>query len=265
MQEPSHRKSLNQEQLKVLYALYKFRFGTEELLALNQGNVSRRYTHERVRILCEQEYIGRRYDSSYRLFGNPATYYLLPKGIDILKQNKADFKPQVLRNIRRDIDVSKGYMWHCINVFRVYARFKDLHGDSLKFFTKSYLTTYDYFPKPLPDAYLSYRDDAKEESIRHYMLEYFDWSASLSAMKRKINIYINHADSGDWTPQSPYPAILLICTTAELEAKLRKWASVALENSWEDSARIYTTTKDIFFSAKENNIWRECKAETPRE
>ena len=137
--EPTYRKPLNTKQLKVLYALYKFRFANEEQLAKYQGDVSRRYMHERVRVLVEQEYIGRRFDDSYRLAGKPAIYYLLPRGIDVLKLHPKDFNTQILRYIRRDINASERFARHSINIFAIYCQFKDRYGDNFKFFTKSYL------------------------------------------------------------------------------------------------------------------------------
>src|ERR1700691_4894520 len=98
--QPSHRKALNKEQLNVLYALYKFRFATTDLLRTTQNKqLTRQYMNTRLRILREQEYIGRRYDTTYRLQAKFAQYYLLPKGIAVLKQHPEHFNPQVLRNI----------------------------------------------------------------------------------------------------------------------------------------------------------------------
>src|SRR5487761_1142882 len=89
---PTRHKALNKDQLNILYALYKFRFGTTDLLRTTQTKqISRQYMNTRLRILCEQEYIGRRYDSSYKLQAKFAQYYLLPKGVEVLKQHPEIF------------------------------------------------------------------------------------------------------------------------------------------------------------------------------
>jgi DNA-binding HxlR family transcriptional regulator len=65
---PTHRKTLNNNQLQVLYSLYKFRFGTTDLLRATQDkSISRQFMNRRLQVLCDQEYIGRKYDSSYKL------------------------------------------------------------------------------------------------------------------------------------------------------------------------------------------------------
>lgn len=254
---PSQRKALNKDQLKVLHALYRFRFGTEELLAKNQGNISRRFMHERVRILQEQKYIGRRYAKSYRLAGKAATYYLLPKGIEVLKQRPDDFRYQVLRNIRKDAHASERFARHCVNVFGVYCKFKELYGDSFKFFTRSHLALpeFDYFPKPLPDAYVSFRKAETGDKLRHFMLECFDGTMPQSAMKQRIEQYVTHADSGEWTPKAAYPKILLVCESKTLQTRLQKWAREAMEDGWTKDLKITATTKDKLAVAVETEFF----------
>src|SRR5215471_11927841 len=115
-QQPINRKPLNYEQLHVLDSLYNFRFGTTDLLATSMSKpTSRRFMNERLRVLCEQEYIGRRYDSSYRLQARFASYYLLPKGIEVLKKKSKEYRTSVLRNIRKDNAASDRFAQHCIN------------------------------------------------------------------------------------------------------------------------------------------------------
>ena len=83
---PTYRRPLNEQQRDILALLARFRFGTSSLLS-SSLNTSQRYTHERLRILVEQEYIGKRYDNSYRLAGRSAEYYVLPKGIAVFEEN----------------------------------------------------------------------------------------------------------------------------------------------------------------------------------
>jgi hypothetical protein len=235
------RKSLNTKQLHILYALYKFRYGTEELLAQHQGNVSRRYMHERVRILCEQEYIGRRYDGNYRIAGKPAYYYLLPKGIAVLKQRPDDFNYQVLRNIRKDVTGSDKFVEHSLNVFAVYIEMKKSYGDSFKFFTASYLHQYDYFPKPLPDGYVSIQQPG-EGASKHFIVECFDDTKPGFVIKKRIEQLLEHADSGEW-PSACYPELLFVCCTEALKKKVEKWSAKVLEASWVDDLMINVMLK----------------------
>jgi len=242
--QPSHRKTLNKNQLSILYTLYKFRFGTTDLLRTTQTKpITRQYMNTRLRILCEQEYIGRRYDSSYKLQAKFAQYYLLPKGIVMLKQYPEHFHAQVLRNIKRDEGASERFARHSINVFAIYAKLKDKYGEdvggSLYFYTKSYMVgeKAEGFPKPLPDAFASFGDE-------HYIIECFDDTMPQSAMKKRIEQLVENADSGDWILTKGYPSVLLVCETVRLQKLVRRWADVELERGWSDDLSIEVKALD---------------------
>ena len=84
MNTPKFRKSLNPNQLQTLLFLFKFRFITAPLLS-SITHKSRQSVQQSLQRLEEQDYIGKRYNSSYRLQGKQAIYYLRPKAIRILK------------------------------------------------------------------------------------------------------------------------------------------------------------------------------------
>lgn len=236
--QPSHRKALNKDQLNVLYTLYKFRFGTTDLLKTTQSkHISRQYMNTRLRILCDQGYIGRRYDSSYKLQAKFAQYYLLPEGIEILKQHPEHFSSQVLRNIKIDIDASDRFARHCINIFAAYARLRERYGEisgnSFHFYTKSYMVgeKAEGFPAPLPDAFASFKTSA-DRKTQHYIVECFDDTMPHSVMRKKVERLVDHADSDNWSLTSSYPAILLICETERLRRNTQQWAKQELERGW---------------------------------
>ena len=131
----------------------------------------------RLRILCEQEYIGRRYDSSYRLQAKFATVLLTAKGIEVLKAYPEHFNKQVLRNIKKDVDASDRFVRHCINIFAVFAKLKELYGRlRVIAFTSILRVTWlvekaEGFPKPLPDAFASFsKHQITAQTLSHRML-----------------------------------------------------------------------------------------------
>lgn len=79
-------KQATNKQLAILKTLYIFRFGTTDLLARTLDLKDGRYIHARLEALVKNGYIGKNYDSSYKLEGRSATYYLLPKAFAALKQ-----------------------------------------------------------------------------------------------------------------------------------------------------------------------------------
>ncbi len=84
----SSRRKLNEGQLEVLDLLYKFRFGSNDLFALHFGKKDRSFVFKRMNILLEQGLLGKRFDSSYRIQGKPAAYYLAPDGARMLQTCK---------------------------------------------------------------------------------------------------------------------------------------------------------------------------------
>ncbi len=83
--EPPIHKPLNQKQLSLLDTLYRFRFATTELLTQTLGTSNKGKMNQRLKLLLDQEYIGRRYEKTYHLTGRHASYFLQAKGIKALK------------------------------------------------------------------------------------------------------------------------------------------------------------------------------------
>lgn len=92
-------KRLNLKQLSILDTLYRFRFGTTELIAIALNVKTKNKMNERLKVLLDQEYIGRRYGPEYRLLRKHATYYLLPKGVKALRQHNGKYHELVLHNM----------------------------------------------------------------------------------------------------------------------------------------------------------------------
>ncbi len=98
---PRPRKHLNEQQNEILQILYKFRFATIELIVQYQELDSAKYTHTRLKILLEKKYIGRNYSGQDKIHGRPANYYLLTKGIWVLKEDP-DINTKALNGIYKD-------------------------------------------------------------------------------------------------------------------------------------------------------------------
>lgn len=104
-------KNITKKQRAVLEQLYRFRFGTNDLLARSLDLKDGRYIHMRLDTLVKQEYVGKNYDSTYKLEGKPATYYLLPKAFTALKQyaqtEDKEVSLKTLRNAYKDKEASE--------------------------------------------------------------------------------------------------------------------------------------------------------------
>ncbi|HSW99551.1 MAG TPA: replication-relaxation family protein [Patescibacteria group bacterium] len=239
--EQKHRKKLNTEQLEVLELLYKFRFGSNDLIAQYFGKKDRSFVFKRLSILQDQGLIGKRFDSSYRIQGKPAAYYLLPAGARVLQESRPD-KAVNIKAIYKDKTTSEEFIQYCLDMFGLYCKLKAQYGDSLKFLTKSQLAKYDYFEDFVPSVYMHLDIDGSEKD---FFLEYLQNSKPFFTVVRRLKQYVDYADSGEWEAgtESDFPKVLLVCDNASLQKRLVKKASRILEDA-DDGLRAFITTQD---------------------
>jgi len=233
--QPKYRKTLNHDQRVTLALLYKFRFSTGEQIANYSGKPHAKFVQKRLQILEDQELIAKRYDKSYKLRGKPATYYLLPAGaraLARLTRRDAD-EPINLQTIYKDRDVSENFISHCTNIMSAYLVFRSHYGDQLEFFTKSDLRYdhYDYYPQPLPDAYITLETT---NGPRQFFLDIFEDTTPYFVLLRRVKKYFSYAEEGDWAIEdSPLPTILLVCESPSTQKRLRKRITKVLIESYE--------------------------------
>ena len=243
---------LNSHQLQLLITLYKFRFVTAQLIASSQGAKYTRVILARLKILVDQEYIGQNYDKSYKIIGKPATYYLLPKGIQILRQQKfAD--PNVLKRIYYDKNADDTHIIHRLNVFKAYVTIKQKNPKVFQFYSKSELASWKHIPKDLTDAYLKKNEgisatglfaakpDEPEPSA--YFLSYYEASMPYWRIRSSIRRYIAYAESEKWqkATKNDFPTVLIVCETKALERRVQKLAEREVDASWANTRFEYIT------------------------
>lgn len=248
---PKYRRPLNAKQLHVLKLLYKFRFVTTDLLLKHNIAKTNAVIQGRLKVLLDQEYIGRNYDGSYRLQNKHATYYILPKGINILKAQRLD--EAVLHSMYKDRSASQRFIGHCLQVFSVYCQLQRLYPKAFNIYSRSELSQQDEFPKPRPDLYLHGQQD--------YFLEYIDSSTPFFEVRQMVNRYIAHEENGEW--EGVYPTLLFICETVALEARLLKHLDKLDDGS--DLVPMTTTLKALSMAKISNNtIWSAQPDEQPQ-
>ena len=128
VEEKKKERKLNKGQVATLQLLYRYRFTTSELLAKVEGKKHLQVTRSRLATLEKQGYIGRRYDSSYKLLGKFAAYYLLPKGLQYLKSIEVA-EPQAIKIIYNDCKASDKFVDFCLQVCRMAQALISFYGD----------------------------------------------------------------------------------------------------------------------------------------
>lgn len=253
---PKYRRPLNSDQVETLELLYMFRFGSVDLIREYFNKSSRGLIFSRLKVLEEQGFIVKRFDSSYRIQGKPAAYYLLPAGARKLQETHSPEDELVnIKSIYKDKTVSETFIQHSLNIFTVYNQLKAQYGNELAFFTKTNLTSYEHFPKPLPDAFVSLET---ENSTRYFFIEIVEDTQPFFTAVRSIKKHLDHKESGEWAiTETDYPTILFICESTSLQKRLQKQITKMLNTSWVDGLSFATATKsELTLLADNDAIWQ---------
>lgn len=237
------RKPVNKGQLAVLTLLYQYRFITADRLARAERQKNVAVSRSRLTILYDQGYIGRHYDSSYKLQGKSASYYLLPRGLSALKATTA-LPSRAIKAAYNDKTASDSFIGTCLSIFDISMKYQAMHNSEVQLFTRSELAAYDYFPQPTPDLYVSIKDNR----AGHYFVDYYAKDMQLFVMVRRIKRYLTYAESGAWDDTgSAFPCIVVICSSRRREDQLRARIAPLLSNS-DAVVRLATTSIDEFLS-----------------
>jgi DNA-binding PadR family transcriptional regulator len=254
-------RKLNSGQLDVLKTLYKFRFGTRELIAVSLGKKNSTSIYSRLSILEEQGHVGKRFKDSYKLAGKPAEYYLTPKGLKTLKEaSELDgLDDKAIKASYKDKTASDQFISKSLITFNVANKLSGVYP-GLQFFTKRELTAYDYFPKPLPDGFIAYK---QHDRTSNYLLGVFLDNEPLFTITSRLKQLSSYYESGEWDVTNlDFPIILFICSNSSLEKFVSRQVKRVLYNLEEEISFYSTTLKAAASLATEDkNIWTNCSDE----
>lgn len=264
-----YRRPLNNQQLKTLHLLYWYRFCTSKQLARSLDKSSHKAIQNKLQILEAQGFISKHYDTSYKLAGSPAEYYITPKGARELEKLQSGTTNQwATKSLYKNKTVSQDFLAHCITVTETSQRLRDIYGNSSKLrrLSKSYMAQYSYYPQWTPDLHLEI--PAKGEvPARHYFLDVWDGTKPFFVSVRKTRNYVNFKDSGDkdgneWQEDEQYPAILAICEDERAQKKLNRQMRRILGEQWDEELIFATTTTDKLQEAIKpaDKIWSKILA-----
>ena len=258
MKESSKKYNLNSKQIRLLKLIFKFRFVTSTLLAKHLKLSSHVVVNHSLKILLEQDYIGRSYKKSYRLQGKGARYYLAPKGLKYLRKEHG-LNEKALHAFYKNKTVNQTFVDHCLDVFSAYIRLSSNTPDRFNIYSKYELHGLNYFPYPAPDLYLR-RIVPSEDKPNDYFLDIFD-SPLFYVIKKRFAQYVDHFDEGDWETKTKrgYPAMLLACPNSYMENKLQVYTKDSLDDAGIDELDIYTTTVKALYKItnQKAEIWHK--------
>lgn len=246
------------KQKQILLYLYKFRFLTTNQLQILLGHKNPNRTLSWTKDLIDKGCIKRHYDrNSFESNTKPATFFLAPKARLVLKSEKnLDFSE--LEYIYKESSRTKKFIEHNLFLADVYLYLNSQKEDKeeIKFFTKVDLRNYEYFPDPMPDAFIS----VVGKATRHYFLDLFDDSTPPFVLRKRVRTYLNYAEKPDWdenTNFTPFPKNLFICPSESMKTHVKKYAKALLEKTYEDKIALFLTTKTRIEVGETDNIWQK--------
>lgn len=236
------RSAIKQGQLDILETLYKYRFGSRNLIA-GLLNVNDSTLYKKLNVLVKHGLIGGKLDNKSKIKGLPVAYYLTPKGLKFLQslENHAYITDKVVKASYCDNNVSEATIVHCMDVFSQILVLKRQYPN-LKAYLRRDLSRFSYFPKILPDAFLSLSDD---DNTKRFFFDYISDSQERKAFFQRVSAYIDFFDIGGWNvTNTDIPTLLFVAEKAGTERRIRRLIKGAINKVEPDEVPdIYITTK----------------------
>ena len=142
---------LSEKQINLLTVIYKFRFVTALLLG-QYKDITAQSMKRSLNILEDSGYIDKRYNSSYKLQGKAARYYLSPKAIKLFKDNE-DINQHSLNLFYKTKLLSEDAVDSHIQTLQTYIDYKAKLTDNYTIKTKYELNKHEDQPDPASDIY----------------------------------------------------------------------------------------------------------------
>lgn len=254
----SNQLNLNQGQIDIVEILYKYRFSSRQLIADSLGIKAGSSLHERLQVLMKHGYIGMRLDKRLKLLGTPAAYYLTPKALKALQALPGHeyITDSLIKSSYKDKTVGQAFITHTRNVHKYTNLLKRQYPDTLKVFTRRELGQYDYFPKQLPDAFLSLKTNSPNRPKR-FFLDFIPDAMDRYILDRRIASYCDFFRDGGWDiTGSEYPTLLLISESGRAEKRVQRYVRARLVRSdMEELSVLTTTTRALEHTGDRGEVW----------
>lgn len=254
-----NRLMLRQGQIEILGLLYKYQFGSRQLIAESLKVKAGSNIYEKLNVLIKHGFVAKRYDKSLRLQGLPAAYYLTPKGLKTLQSLDAwnYITEATIRSSYRDKNISQSFINHTLDVYSYTNMLAKTHP-TLKVFTRRDMSRYSYFPNNPPDAFLSLKT-GEETTPKRFFFDFISDDTPRSVIAKRIAQYMQFFSDGEWDATNSQIPILLFLTFKPAIKKYLMRSARAVRGTFdmEDEVAIYAATIDQLLSAESSRIWED--------
>lgn len=245
--------TLNQTQVDILIITYRFRYVSAPLLArLRKTHVTT--ARASLENLYQKKLLNKKYDKSYKLLGKPAAYSLNPKGVKAVA-NYTDINEKYGHSMYKNASASENFADQNLNILAAYLSLEENYGNTFSIYTRAETIDFeDDFPKTLPNLFLK-RNDSSNELPDYYMLDIIPGTQK-NVLYKKIEMYIDHLESGDWQ-EDEHPTVLLVLENSYIEDVARKMFEERKDSRFieDDEILLMTTTRKAIVAALTTSIW----------
>jgi len=151
MNSVKRNNKLNEKQIGILITIYRFRFITIPLLA-KYNEVSNQSIAGSIKVLEEAGLVNKRYNSSYKLQGKAARYFLSPNAIKLFQDNN-DINQHSLNLFYKTKLLSEDAVDSHIQTLQTYLEYKAKLTGNYTLKTKYELYKHEDQPDPPSDIY----------------------------------------------------------------------------------------------------------------
>lgn len=257
-------RELTVKQLDVLKLLFRFRFGTADLIAQAQGGVSLQSVQTRLNSMLKSDLIIQKREGKDKLQGKPAIYRLSAKGRRVLRDlDSVKYSEKVLNAIRGNRNTGDQFIDRQLAIFRVHNVLDHYYGEDLVYLTKSNLAAekFNYMPEVKPDALISLTDT--DTSFFMYLI---DQSMPEFASVRRVAPVFEYEKIGKWETETgeDLPGLLFACGSNRLETVMRKRIGKMASDNQSDFT-IASTTLERLLDSETAPTWRLLNDDDSRE
>jgi hypothetical protein len=246
---------ITNKQVEILHYLYKFYF-------LNTNQFQKLFHHKKPQTVQKwlKDLKTKKYIASYDFKENkfiantkPTVYYLAKLARQKLKNNKK-YDQNILNRVYQTKTLSKGFVINSIFLADIYINLvSEMEiGEKLHFSTKTNLKGFDYFPSPLPDAYIAIKTSQK---TRRSFLILINPKMPWQVLDQIIINYVAYSDDNDWGDYSSdlLPSFLIICPNKGTQKHVEK----VISNETPSTSFYLTTKETIEEFGFSGNVWKK--------
>lgn len=248
---------ITNKQIELLHYLYKFYFLNTNQFQKLLNHKNPKTVQKWLKDLKDKKYINIHKIRENKFVANtePNIYYLTKLArLKLKSDKKCDL--DILNRVYQTKLLSNGFVKNCIFIADIYINLlsQTKIGEKLHFSTKTNLKGFDYFPSPLPDAYMAIKTLQK---TRRSFLILINPKIPWRVIDQRMINYVAYSYDNHWADYSsdPLPSFLIICPNKSTQKHLDKVISSETPNT-----SFYLTTKDTIQEfGFEGDIWKKVK------